>query len=358
MLNVAAAFLAGGFARSKDWTPSTRWRPTRRAATTRPSCNSITRATYPKIVLKRGVTFNTDIWDWHHQVVAGKRKTRKSGTIIAARPAQAVRPPGERLPFEHFPVAAWTFYNALPEKLAGPVLDAATAKARGRDRDARAAPEKIERLSLSLIPGVADLNSALSGLIGIAGAAALAAGAAAGLAAACEERAMALVKATLTNVSVEGGRADPGDVQSRTLTPSPPTCSIRTSRCLACALPLLQFVRGEARTLAAELFLDQSNTGESLAEKLAELARFVTIDSELHAPPVCQFEWGDTSFLGVMSEFSEKFTMFDETGKILRARVTIKMKAYEPANLQYTEINRQSPDRTKTRAIRPATATI
>ena len=43
-------------------------------------------------------------------------------------------------------------------------------------------PERIERMSLSLIPGVADLNSALSGLIGLAGGAA-AAGVAAGLSA-------------------------------------------------------------------------------------------------------------------------------------------------------------------------------
>ena len=81
-------------------------------------------------------------------------------------------------------MAAWTFHNVLPSKLAGPVLDA-------NDGEGAAAiaieslelhPEKIERLSLSLIPGVADLNSALSGLIGLAGAAGVA-GSAAGAAA-------------------------------------------------------------------------------------------------------------------------------------------------------------------------------
>lgn len=162
---------------------------------------------------------------------------------------------------------------------------------------------------------------------------------------------MALVKARLTNASV--ANAEPVEVMfnpdlltvtTNILYPDISVPGLRT--------PLLQFIRGEARTLAAELFLDQSNTGESLAAKLGELRAFVSIDSELHAPPVCRFEWGDTTFTGVMVEFAEKFQMFDETGRILRARVTVKLKAYEPANQQLAEIDRRSPDRTKTRTVR------
>lgn len=162
---------------------------------------------------------------------------------------------------------------------------------------------------------------------------------------------MALVNATLTNASVAGAKPikviinpDTYSVTTNILYPDISVPGLRT--------PLLQFVRGEAKTLAVELFLDQTDTGESLSAKLKDLRNFVTINGDLHAPPVCKFEWGDTVFTGVMNEFAEKFLIFDESGKILRARVTIKMKAYEPANLQYREINKQSPDRTKTRAIR------
>lgn len=162
---------------------------------------------------------------------------------------------------------------------------------------------------------------------------------------------MALVKATLTNASVAGAQPisvmfNPEllTVTTNMLYPDISVPGLRT--------PLLQFIRGEARTLAVELFLDQSDTGESLADKLRELRGFVTIDGDLHAPPVCRFEWGDTTFTGVMSEFSEKFQMFDDSGRILRARVTVKFKAYEPAALQLAEINRSSPDRTKTRTVR------
>jgi len=169
---------------------------------------------------------------------------------------------------------------------------------------------------------------------------------------------VSLVRATLTNIS-KPPPVDPREksgvvtvmfnpehltVTANQLYPDISVPGLRT--------PLLQFVRGEAKTLACELFLDKSNTGESLTDELDKLRKFITIDSDLHAPPVCRFHWGSTHFTGVFIEFSEKFSMFDESGEILRARVTIKMKAYDPAQLQYTEINQHSPDRTKTRTAR------
>lgn len=165
---------------------------------------------------------------------------------------------------------------------------------------------------------------------------------------------MALVKARLSNASVAPSpdhapvevmfNPDLLTVTTNMLYPDISVPGLRT--------PLLQFIRGEARTLAVELFLDSSNTGESLKAKLTQLRKFVTIDGTLHAPPVCLFEWGDTTFTGVMVEFTEKFQMFDEGGRILRARVTVKLKAYEPANQQLAGVNRESPDRTKTRTAR------
>lgn len=162
---------------------------------------------------------------------------------------------------------------------------------------------------------------------------------------------MGLVQATLTNVSVAGQEPVPVMFNPTELTV---TTNMNYPEIAVPGLrnPLLQFLRGESKTLEAELFLDRSNSGESLEDDLENLRRYVTIQDELHAPPICLFAWGDTTFTGVMVEFQEKFSMFDTEGKILRARVKVKMKAYEPANLQYTEINPQSPDRTKTRVTR------
>ena len=176
VLNAAAAFLAGGFATVEGLDAINTLEPLDEGGDNLNQLRFYSRATYPKIVMKRGVTFNTDIWDWQNQVALGGRKTRKSGTIVLLDQKKLFDVGAIALPFEHFPVAAWTFHNALPSKLTGPVLDAREGTGPGAVaiEALEMQPERIERLSLSLIPGVADLNSALSGLIGIAGGAATA----------------------------------------------------------------------------------------------------------------------------------------------------------------------------------------
>src|SRR5512132_1847736 len=93
--------------------------------------------------------------------------------------------------------------------------------------------------------------------------------------------------------------------------------------------PILQFIRGEAQTVDLELFLDGTNKREPIEKDLDKLRKFVNIDGELHAPPVCRFEWGKVSFQGVVTSLKEKFQLFAEDGQVLRARVTLSIKSYE-----------------------------
>jgi phage tail-like protein len=181
VLNAASAFLAGGFASVEGLETLNTLETYQEGGDNQNELRFFARATYGKISMKRGVTFNTDIWDWQNQVVLKGRKTRKSGSIILMDTKQLFDVGvGVGLPFQHFPVAAWTFHNALPSKLTGPGLDARDGTGPGAVaiETLELHAERIERMSLSLIPGVADLNSALTGLIG------LGAGAAAGLGAA------------------------------------------------------------------------------------------------------------------------------------------------------------------------------
>ncbi len=182
VMNAAVGFLVSGFSAVEGLEANSAVETVKEGGDNASERHYFNRASYPKIVLKRGVTFNADMWDWHHQVITGRRKVRKSGTIIVLDQRKIFDIPGESLAFEQFPVGAWTFHNALPEKIAGPALDAAAEGDAIAIESLEIRPEKIERLSLALIPGVADLNSAASALIGAAGAAA-AAGATAGLAA-------------------------------------------------------------------------------------------------------------------------------------------------------------------------------
>jgi phage tail-like protein len=69
-----------------------------------------TRMTYSHIVLKRGVTFSTDLWDWHMSWIQGKGKRRDGIIALCDEQQQQVR--------------AWSFHNGLPSKWTGPTFHA------------------------------------------------------------------------------------------------------------------------------------------------------------------------------------------------------------------------------------------
>jgi hypothetical protein len=162
---------------------------------------------------------------------------------------------------------------------------------------------------------------------------------------------MALVKAKIVNVSVDPEQSidvlfnptDYGINRGANYTEMP-VPGLRT--------PILQFIRGEAQTIDLELFLDGTNKRQPIETDLNKLRKFVNIESELHAPPVCRFEWGDVRFQGVVTSLKEKFQLFAEDGRVLRARVTLSIKSYESAEVQLRELRRSSPDRTRVRVFR------
>jgi phage tail-like protein len=118
-----------------------------------------TRAAYGKLTLKRGVTANTDLWDWYHAVLHGDGPViRKCGIIVLADRAGLV-PGSTGLPVslpvaDKTPVAAWTFRGALPSKLTGPKLDAKANEIAVESLEL--SHQGLERLGLGMIPGVGD----------------------------------------------------------------------------------------------------------------------------------------------------------------------------------------------------------
>lgn len=174
---------------------------------------------------------------------------------------------------------------------------------------------------------------------------------------------MSLVKARLTNASRP--QADPVEVLF-----NPTEYSIDRGASYAeiqvpgLEVPIQQFVRGEAETLSLELFLDGTNQRRPVESELAKLRDFVLVDPELHAPPVCHFAWGrvpggrssderrEARFTGIVTSMKEKYSLFDEAGNVLRARVNLTMKSYRPVEVQQRETPPASPDRTRVRVLR------
>jgi hypothetical protein len=116
--------------------------------------------------------------------------------------------------------------------------------------------------------------------------------------------------------------------------------------------PILQFIRGEARTLSLTLFLDGSDARQPVKSALKALRKFVAIDSDLHSPPVCLFQWGDVHFQGVVTSLKEKFSLFDSDGKVIRATVNLSLKSYQSVEVQVRGMKLESPDRTRVRTVR------
>ena len=139
---------------------------------------------YPSLTFKRGVTFNTDIWDWHQQVLHGSDPMiRKSGVVVLLERASLVANQGQGAGFDLLaqltrpPVAAWYFERGLPERLTGPNLDAKTGAVAVESLDI--SHEGLTRVSLASIPGLADASAGVGALVSAAAAGATAAATAA-----------------------------------------------------------------------------------------------------------------------------------------------------------------------------------
>lgn len=115
--------------------------------------------------------------------------------------------------------------------------------------------------------------------------------------------------------------------------------------------PIIQFNRGNIRTLSLELLLDAYSNGKggNLFKKkyIDKLEKLVNLDGELHAPPPCKVLWGNLEFIGVLESLKKRYILFSEDGKPVRARVTLSFKEYKPVEIQVKGSPTSSPDRTK-----------
>jgi hypothetical protein len=104
--------------------------------------------------------------------------------------------------------------------------------------------------------------------------------------------------------------------------------------------PTLSFSGADGRTLSLELFYDVTEPVNDVlvddvrqeTNKMVELTR---IQRDLHRPPVLQITWGDDSsdrfdfpFIGVVTQLTQRFTLFRADGKPVRATLTVAFKEF------------------------------
>ncbi len=124
------------------------------------------------------------------------------------------------------------------------------------------------------------------------------------------------------------------------------------------ASPIAQFVSGNADTLTMELFFDTYTDRESedVRNYTNNIAKLLDMDSNLHAPPIVQFVWGEfvkhLPFIAIIEKLSQKFTMFLDDGTPVRATLNVTFKEYKTVEEQLQEIGRKSTDRTSLRIFK------
>ena len=123
--------------------------------------------------------------------------------------------------------------------------------------------------------------------------------------------------------------------------------------------PILQFVRGNARTVTMDLMFDTYEKGTDVREYTDQITGWedgkkkglMDIDSELHAPPVCIFVWGAFTFQCIIERVSKKFTMFLPEGIPVRATLNVSLKEYQDVKAQVKKIDFHSTDLRKRRIV-------
>ena len=119
--------------------------------------------------------------------------------------------------------------------------------------------------------------------------------------------------------------------------------------------PILQFVNGNMQTLEMELFFDTWDTDSVVKQDVRELTGQVVglldIDKELHAPPVLLVQWGSLDFRCVLARASQKFQMFADDGRPVRARVSVTFNRFIDAEREAKEVDRQTADFSKVHVV-------
>lgn len=95
---------------------------------------------------------------------------------------------------------------------------------------------------------------------------------------------------------------------------------------------LLQFVKGNSKTVSMELFFDTTNLNIDVRILTEALTSLMDINSRTKAPPTVLFVWGTLVFPCVLETVSMQFEKFNPAGMPLRATMNVNMKQFEMAN--------------------------
>lgn len=116
--------------------------------------------------------------------------------------------------------------------------------------------------------------------------------------------------------------------------------------------PILQFVRGNTRTLTMDLLFDTYEQQQDVRTYTDQIYGLLGIKATTHVPPICTFSWSDFSFTCVLERVNGRFTLFLPNGKPARAILTVTFKEFIDVKIQVKNPPTESSDHTKTYTVK------
>lgn len=120
--------------------------------------------------------------------------------------------------------------------------------------------------------------------------------------------------------------------------------------------PTTTFGGGASRQLALELFFDVTESPDQEKDVRADtdkIVKLTRIEPKQGRPPVCTVQWGgksteDFPFIGTISSLTQRFMLFHESGRPLRATLNVSFTEF----LNRTDDQRKTDPEMTTRIVR------
>ena len=116
--------------------------------------------------------------------------------------------------------------------------------------------------------------------------------------------------------------------------------------------PILQYVRGNTRTLAMELFFDTYEQQADVRDYTNRIYGLLEADPSTHAPPICTFTWGDFSLRCLVDRVGGRFTLFLPDGTPVRSTLNVLLKEFVDLSVEVRRNPTESADHAKTVTVR------
>lgn len=115
----------------------------------------------------------------------------------------------------------------------------------------------------------------------------------------------------------------------------------------------IQFVRGASEKLTFEAVVDTSDDMSNVRTRYVDpLRKLMAINGDIHAPPVVKFKWESFEFIGVIESLTVTFTLFDDAGVPVRAKLAFALKEYTTVEDQKKLAKNESPDLEKAYVVK------